>query len=219
MARRLDPTLRERLLVAATEAFAEQGFGGATMTAVGERAGVTKGGVYFHFRSKEQLFFAALDHWRHRLRGAVPGPDDALDGAADLRRAVAAYLGFHFAEPAAGRLLRVLAVELRDRFTAALRGDARQEHAWLRARLRDSFARGHRDGSLFAGDPVFAALLVAGAVHGVLEQWLAAPQDVEPFCDPDALAEALVRPFATGAAGPAERAPRAPAAPPDFQPF
>jgi AcrR family transcriptional regulator len=43
------------LLHAAAEVFAEQGFSRATMTEITDRAEVTLGAMYFHFRSKEEL--------------------------------------------------------------------------------------------------------------------------------------------------------------------
>ncbi len=46
---------------AAIAVFAERGYHRATMQAVAERAGVSKGGVYEYFDSKEQLLFAAAE--------------------------------------------------------------------------------------------------------------------------------------------------------------
>lgn len=43
------------ILRAAAEVFAERGFSRATLTSIGDRAGVTLGAVYFHFRNKEEL--------------------------------------------------------------------------------------------------------------------------------------------------------------------
>ena len=71
MPRPADPTLRERLIDAATTAFAAHGYRGASLAAIGARAGVTKGGVYFHFAGKEELFYAVLDHWRDRRRRSL----------------------------------------------------------------------------------------------------------------------------------------------------
>ena len=69
MPRPADATLRERLIAAATAEFAEGGYAGSTLDGIAARAGVTKGGIYFHFAGKEELFFAVLDHWRdHRRR-------------------------------------------------------------------------------------------------------------------------------------------------------
>ena len=51
--------------------------------------------------------------------------------------------------------------------------------------------------SLSATDPAQAAFVLAAGAEGVVQQWLAAPRDVEPFCDAEALAEAMVVPYAT----------------------
>ena len=127
MPRPRDHGLRDRLIVAATEAFAEHGFAGAGLDSIAARAGVTKGGVYFHFAGKEELFFAVLDHWQQRRRRQLAMPARGHgDAASGLRRFLTGYLGFHFREPAATHLLRVLATELRSRFTTRLREDDRQ---------------------------------------------------------------------------------------------
>jgi AcrR family transcriptional regulator len=52
---------RERLLVAAARVFAERGFQAASVDEVAQAAGFTKGAVYAHFESKEELFLAMLD--------------------------------------------------------------------------------------------------------------------------------------------------------------
>ncbi|TDD54153.1 TetR/AcrR family transcriptional regulator [Kribbella antibiotica] len=46
---------RAAVMQAAAEVFAENGFSGASVMKIADRAGVTLGGVYFHFRSKEEL--------------------------------------------------------------------------------------------------------------------------------------------------------------------
>jgi AcrR family transcriptional regulator len=47
---------RERLLSAARELIEEGGYGGASVLAIAERAGVAAGTLYRHFASKEELF-------------------------------------------------------------------------------------------------------------------------------------------------------------------
>ncbi|GGW43565.1 gamma-butyrolactone-binding protein [Streptomyces griseoloalbus] len=51
---------RELVLRAAAEVFDESGYLGASITKILERAGVTAGAVYFHFRSKEGLARAVI---------------------------------------------------------------------------------------------------------------------------------------------------------------
>lgn len=209
MPRPPDPTLRERLIAAATDEFAAQGYAGATLDAIAARAGVTKGGLYFHFAGKEELFFCVLDHWReHRRRELQMQGAGAGGGAGALERLLAGYLSFHLREPAATHLLRVLATELRGRFTARLREDDRQEQRWFRARVRELLEIGGRDGTLAADDPALSAFLLCGAVTGILEQWHTAPGDVEMHCDVRLLSRQLVQRFAIDAAATGgERAP------------
>jgi len=52
---------RLRLIEAAAELFAEQGFHGATLAAVAQRAGMTTGAIYGSFKSKEELFLAIFE--------------------------------------------------------------------------------------------------------------------------------------------------------------
>jgi AcrR family transcriptional regulator len=49
---------RRRVLEAARTVFAERGFHGASLEAMAETAGLTKGAVYAHFTSKADLFLA-----------------------------------------------------------------------------------------------------------------------------------------------------------------
>ncbi len=72
---------RERLLDAAAQVFARTGFGAASVEAITEAAGFTRGAFYSNFASKEQLFIA-LSHRQARvhlaaLEAAVSGIDAA----------------------------------------------------------------------------------------------------------------------------------------------
>ena len=59
---------RERMIVAATGVFAEQGYVGTRMTDIAERAGVAVQTLYFVFHTKPELLQACYDH-------AVLGPE------------------------------------------------------------------------------------------------------------------------------------------------
>ncbi len=216
MPRPVDPRLRELLLEVGTQVFAESGFQAATMAEIGRRAQVTKGGVYFHFRSKEELFFGVLDHWRSALREAVEAPV-AGTRAESLMSFLQNHLQFHFDHPLGSRLLRVLATELKGRFTADLREDGRHEQRALRARIRALLVEGGQDGSLFTEDPAYAAFLIASTVEGILDQWMTSPGDAEPFCHAEALASAILRTYVVeaGRSG-ADRVEESSG--PDFQP-
>jgi len=56
---RKEQTERE-LVAAATEVFARRGYQAATLDEVADAAGFTKGAIYAHFDTKEELFLAAM---------------------------------------------------------------------------------------------------------------------------------------------------------------
>jgi AcrR family transcriptional regulator len=79
---------RSQLLAAAQRVFVERGFHGASLEAVAEEAGLTKGAVYSRFESKADLFLAyqeqrnrlTVERVGHRLAELEPGdwPLDAI---------------------------------------------------------------------------------------------------------------------------------------------
>ena len=62
---------RRRILAVAAEAFAERGYAGTSLNDVLRSSGVTKGGFYFHFPSKEALALATLRHKQEQWSAAV----------------------------------------------------------------------------------------------------------------------------------------------------
>ena len=78
------PRTRDVLLDAAGEVFAKRGFGGAALEDIAEAAGYTRGAIYSHFGTKEELFLAVIE--RHLLR-FLNGFEDiigAFESLADL---------------------------------------------------------------------------------------------------------------------------------------
>lgn len=53
--------IRERILCAAMTVFAQKGWQKTSLDEVAAAAGMTKGAIYWHFRNKNDLFFALLD--------------------------------------------------------------------------------------------------------------------------------------------------------------
>ncbi|MFD9726976.1 ScbR family autoregulator-binding transcription factor [Streptomyces sp. NPDC059072] len=62
---------RKAILSAAAKVFEDQGYQAATISQILTEAGVTKGALYFHFQSKEDLAQGVLAEQDHRL---VPPP-------------------------------------------------------------------------------------------------------------------------------------------------
>ena len=60
---RWEPGARERLVIAAVDLFAEQGYDATTVTQIAERAGVTKSTFFRHFPDKRELLAAGQETW------------------------------------------------------------------------------------------------------------------------------------------------------------
>lgn len=54
-------TRRQRVLDAALDVFSREGYGNAAVDEIARRSETSKGGVYFHFPSKQVLFLALVD--------------------------------------------------------------------------------------------------------------------------------------------------------------
>jgi AcrR family transcriptional regulator len=88
------PNQREMLLDAAEAIVAARGAAHLTLEAVAAEAGVSKGGLLYHFRAKEELLRAMVERYLHRrleekestLPTAAAAPRDYL--AAHVRRIV-----------------------------------------------------------------------------------------------------------------------------------
>ena len=76
---------RRRLIAAATTLVAEQGVGNTSVAAIGERAGMSRGAVNFHFGSKDDLLTAVAEEvtsdWETRaFQHQMPPGTDFADG-------------------------------------------------------------------------------------------------------------------------------------------
>src|SRR5690625_5096186 len=75
----LQQETREHLLEAAAVVFTQRGYHGATMDAVAQEAGYTKGAVYSNFANKEDLFLALLDDRLSHLSAEFDVVDEQVD--------------------------------------------------------------------------------------------------------------------------------------------
>ncbi|KAB2730125.1 TetR/AcrR family transcriptional regulator [Brucella intermedia] len=62
-----DPAKRRQILEGAQDVFLRMGFDAASMNDITREAGVSKGTIYVYFNSKEDLFVALCEHYRHTM--------------------------------------------------------------------------------------------------------------------------------------------------------
>jgi AcrR family transcriptional regulator len=68
-----DPAARERLLKAAIRLFTQKGYAATSVREIVEGAGVTKPALYYHFKSKEGLYLAALQDGMAEYQALMAG--------------------------------------------------------------------------------------------------------------------------------------------------
>lgn len=71
---------RSLLLDAAQEVFAKQGFGGAALEDIAEVAGYTRGAIYSHFGTKEELFLAVIERHINRFLDSFADVIESFEG-------------------------------------------------------------------------------------------------------------------------------------------
>lgn len=108
------PETRERILRAAMELFRKHGFHNTSLARILEDADITKGGFYFHFKSKEELGFAVLERtknfWMVNVIAAIEHEPDAR---ARIRKMVEIMTQMHRGDIFHGcALLAVLTAEM-----------------------------------------------------------------------------------------------------------
>ena len=89
---------RTQLIAAAAAVFDEDGFGGASLDRIAERAGLTRGAIYSNFGGKDELFEAVVtDRVAARIEASISailsasaGPDQALRAVGDALTQVTA---------------------------------------------------------------------------------------------------------------------------------
>jgi AcrR family transcriptional regulator len=146
---------KNELLDAAEEILCGQGSAALTLSAVADRAGVSKGGLLYHYGSKEALIKGMVE----RLIEDFDGLMAAEPGETYTER----YLGATLAAIRSGRLRRWAVV------TGA------SGNLFLLAPLRDAMARWHREGLGEEPDPV-TSQIVRLACEGL---WDVASHDPE----------------------------------------
>jgi AcrR family transcriptional regulator len=83
---------RQAVLRAAAEVFDQRGYAGATMAEILTHAAVTKGALYFHFSSKEELALAVIEEQSTWLAGWQPTSESPVQTLIDLGYAFAGAL-------------------------------------------------------------------------------------------------------------------------------
>ncbi|HEX5498518.1 MAG TPA: TetR/AcrR family transcriptional regulator [Thermomicrobiales bacterium] len=169
---------RQRVLDAALEVFAREGYGNAAVDEIARRSDTSKGGVYFHFPSKQAMFLALIDAAAalllDRTRRAMAETDDPIAKGDAALLAVLRTFGGH---RALARLLLIEALGAGREFNQRL-SDLHAEFAHLIAAWLDEAIAA---GAIPPQDVALASVAWFGAVNQTVTRWVltGAPERLE----------------------------------------
>ncbi|KOG44943.1 TetR/AcrR family transcriptional regulator [Streptomyces decoyicus] len=176
---------RQQLIDATIDLISTRGYPATSLSAIAERAGLSKAAVLYHFSSKDNLTRATLEQVMEQFGAYVT---ERVAQAAGPRDAIVAYvramIGY---QQAHRRQVRVITEMLLDdeggtRLKTPGSHDTHGRWQALAALLRE----GQQAGALREFDTRTVALAIGGAIDGVIAHWL-----VHPELDLDAAAAEL----------------------------
>jgi len=176
-------TRRQRIVEAAVQVFTRKGYSDAGMEDIALAAATSKGGVYFHFPSKQALFLHLLDRLTgqliERTESALAGQADPIARADAALRVVLSTFGAH---RGLTRLFLVEALGAGPEFSGRILAIHSQFSDLIKHHLDDAAAQG----AIPPLDSAVAALVWFGALNQVVTRWalLEAPGRLEDSYPP-----------------------------------
>lgn len=160
---------RERILDSAFHVFSRRGYHDTAVDDIARQAETSKGGIYFHFPTKESIFLELMrstaDRFMARVERAAAGqPDPLAQADAALRVVLTTFAGHRTMArlllvdaPGAGRAFQVETQRLHERFARLIAG---------------YLDRAVEQGIIEPVDTWIVAEAWFGAVHEVVMRWL-----------------------------------------------
>lgn len=188
---------REAILAIAKRVFLDQGYSGASMSAISAELGGSKGTLWSYFPSKEELFAAVLDDATRDYRAQLA---DVLKPGEDVRAAVLQFCRSFIAKvslPDGLRLHRLIASEV-GRFPEIGEIFYRRAPLPTQQLLAAFFEQAMDAGTLRRDDPLFAARVLASLCLGVQQRMIWGQELSAAERDQEAgkMAEIFLRAFA-----------------------
>jgi AcrR family transcriptional regulator len=163
---------RDEILKAATHLFANRGFHETSMSEVAREAHVSKALIFWHFKTKEELFVAVLNRLLEPYFIDFAEEAGVLDERAQIKKLVEFYLDFVHDNASSVRFF--LAQMLHDqRFSEGLNEQVLKIYSGYRGMLVELIARAQQKGlCTLRFTPQAAAGFLLSALNGILIEHL-----------------------------------------------
>ncbi len=185
------PGVREDLLAAGLAVFDRDGFDGATVAAIRNRAGASNGSFFHCFASKKELagalFLEILQRYHVALLAVLASAPDAQDGISRLIRAHLDWVANNRREA------RYLFEISRSEWGADLREAQRAQNEHLGEVVERWRVPLVERGALLPMTPRLFLSQIIGPAQIFCRAYLSGREDVDPRCEADALIACAVR--------------------------
>lgn len=153
---------RAALLRAAVKVIGRHGYSGATVDEIAEVAGVSKGNVYYHFKTKGDIATSVLVNGvQHLVTLFKQAIEESGSGVEALRRMIASFTQVVFSDPLFSRFM-LTELWRSDRIWSEQMHALEEECTLL---IQEQIERGQAEGALRTTlDPRFGAVAVLGTV-------------------------------------------------------
>jgi len=165
-------TRRKRIMTAATDLFLRNGFSRVTLDDIAASIEFSKGTIYSHFGSKEEIFASILlDHLRSLLASLREAAAAGRTTAERLQNATRAYVRFYRERREYFRLLFFIDhISDRQRIPAELLKSIRLVKIACLRELQNIFKAGVRSGEVGAGrSSAQVSLILWGMLNGIIQ--------------------------------------------------
>ncbi len=162
---------RQKIIKEAAALFNQRGFAGTSMGDIVKATGLSKGGVYGNFSSKEAIAVAAFEHAVKEVHDQVRARTRVIEHPIDKLKAVIYFYKEHVTEPpvAGGCPIQNTAIEADDG-NLLLRGHAIKALSTWHHRIAATLAQGQADGLVRSSvdPPEFATQFIATLEGGIM---------------------------------------------------
>lgn len=161
--------MRKKLAKSAFQLFAKRGIENVTLDEVAAHVGVTKGSLYWHYKSKKEVILAACDYyysqWQERVQADIAFDDDPLGQFQRVLRFTVQSCLFDNSNRVFTS--EVLALSLQDRDFLAARAAF---YDTVRGQFTQLLQAADERGQLHVADPRSAAEWMMAAIDGVKQR-------------------------------------------------
>ncbi len=164
-----DKPTRQRILDAAVERFAQNGYHNTSVADIVEDSQTSKGAVYFHFPSKEEIFLGLVDEFagilENRLKEAISKEESGLRRVnAALRTCMGTFTSYQ----KLAKIFLIQAVGL----GAAFEEKQREIHKRFITLIQQHLDEAVQEGDILPIDTEITAYAWMGAINEIVIEWV-----------------------------------------------